>query len=98
MKRDDAAVRLRCPECDYPRSVEVKELWEYTTDGRTVTPSDTPIGYCVLCPRCDCRYEVTPEGSKRLRQVEKARTLGTPLPSRKPVDMLGDLAQPVDEP
>ncbi|NBR66807.1 MAG: hypothetical protein EBT79_05920 [Actinobacteria bacterium] len=88
-------MRLRCPECDYPRAVEVKELWEYETDGKSVRVSQNPAGYCVLCPRCDCRYEMTPEGAKRLRVVEKAKPVS--VPQRKPVDMLGDLAQPTDE-
>ena len=88
-------MRLRCPECDYPRAVEVKELWEYESDGKSVRGSDNPAGYCVLCPRCDCRYEMTPEGAKRLRNVEKPKASSPPV--RKPVDMLGDLAQPMDE-
>ena len=59
-------MRLRCPECDYPRAVEVKELWEYESDGKSVRVSDNPAGYCVLCPRCDCRYEMTPEGAHHI--------------------------------
>lgn len=87
---------LRCPECDYPRAVEVKELWQYETDGKRVVASGEPVGWCVLCPRCDCRYEVTAEGSKRLRTVEKQRPVSAPAP-RRAGDSLSDLAQPVDE-